>query len=208
MRIKAPFVAVRKYYNLKLVLFRDENGNSTKDAGEATVPGQTLSLNGDLFVSDSEGIVWYKNTEKGIYKADFGYSSKLKGWMPSGGTTQNYEVFGNRTIEVPYKISRLLQGYLRVEKDSLSNITFNPHNIKVTATGTKGEVFATLTDENGEFYFNLPTGIYIISLAESAFSEQFRPVQFSQQADLVNNQTKTMYFDVKQKKRQMNIKKK
>jgi hypothetical protein len=47
-----------------------------------------------------------------------------------------------------------------------------------------------------------------VSLAEAAFDENFRPLEFSQSADLTNNQEKTVYFDVKQRKRTMNIKKK
>jgi len=147
----------------------------------------------------------YKNTEKGTYKTDFGYTSKLKGWIPNGGTVQQFEVNSNKTIQIPYKISRILSGQLLVEKDSLSNATFNPGNIKVTATGEKGEVYSTLTDENGEFYFNLPAGNYIVTLSDIAFNDQFKPVAFSQTADLVNNQNKSLYFDIKQKRRQINI---
>ncbi|HTM66168.1 MAG TPA: hypothetical protein VL093_07610 [Flavipsychrobacter sp.] len=205
MRLKAPFVAVRKYYNLKLVLFKDVNSNGVKDAGEEPIAGQTLSLNGDLFVSDGDGLVVYKNTEKGTYKADFGFTSKLKGWIPNNGTVQQFEVSSNKSIQIPYKVSRVLSGQLLVEKDSLSNATFNPGNIKVTATGEKGEVYSTLTNENGEFYFNLPAGNYIVTLSDIAFNDQFKPIAFSQTADLVNNQNKSLYFEIKQKRRQINI---
>ncbi len=207
MRLSVPFLPVRKFYNLVLILFKDQNSNGQKDAGEEAVAGQTLSLNGDVFVSDGNGHVVYKNTEAGVYKADFGYSSKLKGWMPNDGTLQYFELKGNRTYYVPYKVSRVLSGKLIVEKDELSNSSFTPGNIKVTATGQKGEVYATLTDENGEFYFNLPAGEYVVTLSEVAFGDQFRPVEFSQPADLVNNQSKMLYFEIKQKKRQINIRK-
>lgn len=208
VRLKAPFIPVRKFFNLTLVLFKDQNSNGVRDKDEEPIAGQTLSLNGDLFISDVNGVVIYKNTEKGAYKADFGFSSKLKGWIPNDGTVQYYQLDRNQIIEVPYKVSRVLTGRLIVEKDTLSNATFTPNNIKVTATGEKGEVFSTLTDENGEFYFNLPAGNYIVSLSETAFGDQFRPVQFSQSADLVNNKVKQLYFDIKQKRRQINIKKK
>ena len=208
MKLKTPFIAVRKYYNLKMVLFKDKNSNGVRDAGEEPVAGQTLSLNGDLFVSDGQGVVAYKNTERGVYKADFGYSSKLKGWIPSEGTIQKFELSGNSTIEVAYKVSRVLSGKLLVQVDSFSTTPFNPSNIKVSATSGKGEVFSTLTDDNGEFYFNLPSGNYIITLSELAFSDQFRPVQFSQSADLMSNHVKTIYFEIKQKRRQINIKRK
>lgn len=208
MRVKAPFVAIRKYYNLKLVLFKDANGDGKQDEDEEAVGGQTISLNGDLFVSNAEGEVIYKNTEKGSYKAEFGFSTKLKGWIPSEGNVQYFELTGNKTIYIPYKVSRVLSGKLSVQKDALSDAHFNVANIKVIVTAEKGEVNSTLTDENGEFHFNLPAGNYIISLSESAFGDQFKPTEFSQAADLQNNQTVTLYFDIKQRKRQINIKKK
>ena len=208
MKLKTPFVAVRKYHNLKLVLFKDKNSNGVKDAGEEPVAGQTLSLNGDLFVSDGNGTILYKNTEKGIYKADFGYSSSLKGWIPSDGPLQSFELASNKTIEVPYKVSRILSGKLLVEADELSNTPFNPAKIKVSASDENGEVYSTLTDDKGEFHFNLPSGNYVVSLSEIAFGDQFRPVQFSQTADLRSNQLKNIYFEIKQKRRQINIKRK
>ncbi|RYE51548.1 MAG: carboxypeptidase regulatory-like domain-containing protein [Sphingobacteriales bacterium] len=208
VRLKAPMILVRRYYTMRLLLFRDHNSNGKRDKGEEPVPGQMVSLNGELFVSDGEGEIVFKHTEKGAYKADFGQSSSLRGWIPNDGNIQHYELNGNTTILVPYKVSRVLSGKLRVEKDKLSENLFNVSNIKVTVTADKGEVNSTLTDENGEFYFNLPAGNYIISLSESAFGDQFRPLEFSKAADLVNNNSLTLYFDIHQKKRQINIKKK
>src|SRR5690606_2430756 len=191
-RINAPFLPVRKFYNMKLVLFKDENGNGKKDPGEEAIKEQTLSLNGDLFRSNESGEVFFKNIEKGTYKADFGYRSRFKGWMPALGMTQIFEINGSRTFEVPYKISKVVQGWLRVEKDSLSEMSFQPGNIKITAIDENGTSYSTLTDENGAFYFNLPTGTYIISLSEQAFTEQFKPTEFSQTADLIHNDSKTL----------------
>ena len=111
-------------------------------------------------------------------------------------------------MEVPYKVSRILSGKLLVEADELSNTPFNPAKIKVSASDENGEVYSTLTDDKGEFHFNLPSGNYVVSLSEIAFGDQFRPVQFSQTADLRSNQVKNIYFEIKQKRRQINIKRK
>jgi len=208
MRLKAPFVPIRKFYTLKVILFKDNNSNGEKDADEEPISGQKVSLNSDMFVTDKNGLIVYKNTEPGMYKADFGHSTLLKGWIPSEGNAQTFQLNSNRTVYVPYKVSRVLVGKLNVQKDQLSDLPFNPANIRVTVTAEKGEVNSTLTDENGEFHFNLPAGKYIVSLSESAFGDQFKPVSFSQPADLVNNQTVNLYFEIKQKRRAINIKKK
>ncbi|MCB0700870.1 MAG: carboxypeptidase regulatory-like domain-containing protein [Chitinophagales bacterium] len=208
--LHTPFVPVRKYYNLKLILYKDENVNGKFDEGEGKVAGQMLSLSNDLFVSNEDGEVIFKNVEKKDFRADFGYTSKIKGWIPQEGTRQTFTVTGNNTIYVPYKKSKVLSGKLNINLDKNSNLDFKVSNIKVIATGNDSlrSSYSTLTDENGEFSFNLPAGIYTVSLSQLAFDDQFQPTEFAKQVDLVNNDTMTVYFDIKQKRRSINIRKK
>jgi len=210
VRLNVPFVAVRKYYNLRLILYKDENTNGQYDEGEGPIPDQMLALNDNLFVSDGRGHVLFKNVEKKDFKADFGYTSKIKGWIPQGGTIQTFAVTGNKTIYIPYKKSKVLSGKLNLQLDKNSNLDFKAGNIKITATSndTLRSSFSTLTDENGEFYFNLPAGIYTVTISQAAFDDNFKPTEFAQQADLVNNDEKTLYFEIKQKRRAINIRKK
>jgi predicted heme/steroid binding protein len=89
-------------------------------------------------------------------------------------------------------------------------LSFKLSNIKVTARiVNKADTieYSTLTSENGEFYFNLPGGVYTVSLSQVAFDDNFRPTEFSQQVDLAINNEKTIYFYIKQRKRSINIKK-
>lgn len=209
VRLHTPFIFVRKYYTLKLMLYKDGNTNGRWDPGEEPVIGQTLAINGTMFVSDERGFVIFKNIDKGDYKTDFGYSSKIRGWIPNGGTIQHFNVNGNESIRVPYKVSRVLQGKLTLNMDQNSNLSFNLGNIKVSATSLLDTInYSTITDSEGEFYFNLPEGDYIVTLNESAFDENFKPTEYSQKADLRSNMNKTVYFEVKQKKREINIRKK
>jgi hypothetical protein len=206
MRLVTPCVAVKKYKSAKIVLFKDENSNGIKDKNEEVIEGQMMTLNGNMFISDADGLVQVKNTGDTILKGDLGYTSKIKGWAPVAGSMQNFA--GNGTQYVPFRKCKVLQGKVTLAKDSTSNLKFNIARIKVIVKGTDNSTYSTITDENGEFYFNLPTDNYMVSLAEAAFDENFRPVEFSLSADLTNNQEKTVYFEVKQKKRTMNIKKK
>jgi len=210
MRIHVPFVIAREYYNLKLILFKDKNGDGRMDAGEEPIHDQTLAINNTLFVTNESGQALFKNVSKGLYKADFGYSSKLKGWIPVGGTMQTFEISGNRTYYVPYKKSKVIQGKITVTLDENSNLSFKPGNIKITATSGVDSLisYSTLSDENGEFYFNVPDGNYLVTLSPLAFDENFQPVQFSQTADMIHNDEKTLYFEIRQKKRGINIRKK
>lgn len=210
VQLHVPFVAVRKYYTLKLILYKDENLNGKLDEGEGAIPEQMLALNDNLFVSDAEGRVIFKNVEKKDFKADFGYTSKIRGWIPQGGTIQTFAVTGNKTIYIPYKKSKVLSGKLKIDLDRNSNLDFDLGNIKVTATANDSvrASYSTLTNSAGEFYFNLPAGMYTVSLSQVAFDDKFRPTEFAQQADLVNNDEKTIYFEIKQKRRSINIRRK
>ncbi|MBS1773317.1 MAG: carboxypeptidase regulatory-like domain-containing protein [Bacteroidetes bacterium] len=211
VRLSAPFVAVRKYYSLKLVLFKDANNNALMDDGEEPIAGQVLSIKGNLFVTDDKGVALFRNVAKDDYKTDFGFASKIKGWVPSSGPVQSFEIKGNHTYYVPYKKSKILQGKLNLIIDSNSNLSFKLGNIKVSATLTQNADtfnYSTLTDENGEFYFNLPGGEYLITLSPLAFDDNFKPTAFSQTADLMNNDTQNLVFVIKQRKRTINIKKK
>ncbi|MBL7717670.1 MAG: hypothetical protein JNL72_02440 [Flavipsychrobacter sp.] len=208
IRLNAPFLPVRKYHNVRLQLFKDHNGNGQMDRDEEPVHGQTMALNDHMFVSNEKGMVELRNAGKGKYKMDFGYSSKLRGWAPSNGIRQEVTIKGSETLPVPYKVSRVLQGQLSLVLDSTSNLKFSLAHIKVLAKDENGVVYSTLTEENGEFYLNVPAGNYIVTLSEAAFDDNFRPAELSQTADMVNNNVKNLHFEIRQKKRTMNIKKK
>lgn len=209
IRIHTPFVAVRKYYTLRLILFKDSNANGKKDADEEPIPGQTIALNGDMFVSDEDGYIVYKNIIKADYKADFGYSSKVKGWVPTGGTIQHIAVTGNKTVKVPFKKSKILSGKINLIKDSRSDADFKLGNLKVTAVGMDTATsYSTLTNADGEFYFNLPAGKYTVTLNEAAFGDKFKPTEYAKTADLLINDEITVYFEIKEKRRRINIRKK
>jgi len=205
MRLDVPCVFIRKYYTAKIVLYKDVNNNGRKDDGEDGIEGQTVSVNGNLFVSDNTGILIYENTSKGTFKADFGFSSKVRGWAPKDGAIQTFEVHGNTWLYVPYRKSKVLAGKLNVIIDSSSNVRFDPSNVKVMATSDDNVTFSTLTDANGEFFFNVPDGHYTVTLSPAAFDDKFKPTQFSQLADMTIDQNRMLYFEIRQKKRTINI---
>lgn len=210
VRVHVPFLPVRKYYQLKLILFKDEDTDGKMGDNEEPIEGQMLGLNDDLFVSDEKGYVIFKNIAKQDFKADFGHTSKVKGWIPQGGTIQTFAVTGNKTIYIPFKKSKILQGKLELDQDRMSFADFKLSNIKVTAIGNDSlqTSYSTLTDQNGEFYFNLPAGVYTVTLSKVAFDDQFSPTEFAQQADLINNDSKMLYFQIREKRRSINIRKK
>ena len=207
-RLTTPCPLIRKYHTVKVFLFKDENNDGMWEENEAPIIGQTVSINGNLFISDENGMITYKNVEDGIYNVDFGFSSKIKGWAPSAGNVQKVEVSSsNQAQHIAFRKSRVLDGSLKVVKDSNSSLKFTPGNIKITVTTSGSATYTTLTDENGDFSFNLPEGNYTVSISAASFDEYFRPVELSKSVDLTNNTTKKVVFEIRQKRRMINIRK-
>ena len=75
------------------------------------------------------------------------------------------------------------------------------------AVNSTGETFNSLTNVNGEFFFNLPAGDYTITINQAVFDDNFRPVETTKLADLMNNDQLQLQFEIRQKKRQINLRK-
>jgi hypothetical protein len=111
-----------------------------------------------------------------------------------------------KKVFIPFRESRGIRGSLKMIADEKSNRRMSLSNIRVTATDQKGVVFHTLTDANNEFSFDLPAGIYMVMINNGVFDEEFRPAEISKQVDLINNNILEIQFEIRQRKRQINIK--
>lgn len=196
-------------YSFTLLLYRDNNSNNRYDKEvDEVMPQTVLSVNESMVQTAANGEVAIKNVGKGALHLYFGAASKLKGWMPKDGIKQTLvPARGEKKFFIPFKQSRTVTGTLQFYFDDKSAQRMEPGNIRLTASDEGGNTFSTLTDDNGRFFFNLPAGRYIVSLNAAAFDERFKPSETSKTADLKNNNTVDLLFDVRQKKRQINIRK-
>jgi hypothetical protein len=78
--------------------------------------------------------------------------------------------------------------------------------IRITAIASNGVVYNTLTNDNGEYSFNLPAGNYIVNVNQAVFDDKFRMSEPSKPADLINNHHLKLQFEIRQKTRLINIK--
>ncbi len=205
-RFNFPVFVKRKYYDLKVVAFFDENNNGIRDNNEKLLSNVAIELNGLLFLTDEQGSFSYENIERGIYTVDLHNVKNIKGIIPSSGFIQKINVTENTTYEIPFKKSKLISGSIKVILDSLSPANFTPDYLKLTATDTAGTVYMTATDELGDYYFNLPSGIYSLSLNARAFTNFIKPLKISYKIDLVNNNEAIVVFEIDQKNRQIKMK--
>ncbi|HEY1008580.1 MAG TPA: carboxypeptidase-like regulatory domain-containing protein, partial [Daejeonella sp.] len=200
-----PLLGMKKYRSLKVVMFKDKNNNDVFDAHDEPVQKADFSINDQHFNTNSKGEAQYRNIPKGDYTIALGQITGTTGWIAKDGYEQTVKVKDDKALYIPFKESKFLAGKLNLVKDTYSNEGFNPGNIRVMAVNSKGETYNTLTNEKGEFSFNLPSDTYIVQINSNVFSDTFRVLQEAFNADLLNNQQEEIVFEVRERKRQINI---
>jgi len=200
-----PVVGVQKFRNLKVVLYKDKNLNETYDSGDEAVPDGSLQIGNQYLITNKKGEVYYKNIPTGKYSIDLSQINNVKGWVARDGFKQNIDVKSNETVYIPFKESKYLSGRLNVVRDEYSKGSFNPGNIRITAINSKGEAFYTLTNAKGEFFLNLPAETYVIQINTNVFSDNFRVLQETFNADLIQKSDENIVFEIRESKRQINI---
>lgn len=209
-------VSVRKQLNLPVIraevsnkfdayLFRDHNSNNVFDDGDEPVAFSRVLINGQYIESDAKGELGFRNVGDGKLTLDFSNSGEV-GWIPTHGIMQSLvPVKGEKRIAIPFKKSRVVTGRLLLEALPSNVGVFDPAGVRITATGSDGISFSTLTNGDGEFRFNLPADKYIISYTPAVLPDRYLAISSSEEVDLVVNESVTLTFKIVQQKRQINI---
>jgi hypothetical protein len=203
MPINIPKPKSRKYYNLKILIYEDVNKNDIKDKHEPVLKNVEIWINNQPYITSNKGIVEIKNTENGEYVSDFHTMGNMLGLIPSNGFKQILTVKGNTNYELAFKKGRMIEGEVKVILDSISNQKFYSDYLKITVTDSSGEKFSTLTDRAGKFSIAVPGGKYFVSLNPAAFDDVFKPVQMAFTVDLINNESASVTFEIRQRQRKV-----
>ena len=204
-KLQMPVARNRKSKNFRFVLFQDSNNNNVLDKGEEVIQQARTGVDNDVVMSNERGEIDFRNTDKTSFVLDFSQISSLRGWIPKLGYRQTFTPGNQRYNYIPFLPSKVLTGKLSLIRDEKSSLVMQLDGIRITAASADGKSYATLTSTEGEFFFNLPAGNYTITINQEAFDENFRPSETSKSVDLVNNNLLNVQFDIRQKKRQINI---
>jgi len=205
-RLNIPILTHRLYYDMKLLLFDDKNNNNKKDDDEETLPDIRINVNNiELLKTNNHGIAKYENIEKGNYTIELN-AMQDKGLVPSNGLLQTIYVGDNKTTYIPYKKGKSIKGNVTVVRDSFSKTVFTADEIKIIATDTSGRMYSTVTDQQGNFSFSLPAGIYTVSLNPDAFEgSDFTPLKMAYTINLFQDEEESVKFIIKQKPRKVHF---
>jgi hypothetical protein len=199
-----PFIFQKKYHKLETVFVDDMNLNGKADSNENRLPNVAFTIDDLHFISNRDGIARYKHIDKGEYTINL-TGSHVRGLIPNEGPVHVIKVEGDNKTTILFSKSSVLSGHIDILQDSSADELFLVNNIKITAIDALGKKYATITDEAGNYYFNLPAGVYSVMLNQDAFNQNFRPDKMNAEADLIKNENITVNFIIKQKRRLVKI---
>jgi outer membrane protein OmpA-like peptidoglycan-associated protein len=184
-----------KYYDLKVNLFKDMNGNLNRDANEPGVKDVIVSITsidpilysqygadyevaGSMVASrlltSTNGEVVYENLARGIYKIELqNIGSDQAKYFPD----QNEIIIKHeedQTTFVPYLERNKIFGKVILNRSRLSTLgRIEVSNIKITATDSKGRQTSTLSDAEGNFEMYVPSVDSYIVTINNIFRDHF-----------------------------------
>lgn len=205
--LKTPVPFLKKYNTLKINLFKDVNNNQVRDEGEEAISNAKVLINNNYLRSNKAGDIYLKNVEKGSYKINYQSIDNQKGWTTNSVIEDTIRLNKDLSVSIPFKRAYVLEGKI-IYKPADYSTSKSPvlNAIKVTATDSKGLKYYTLTDLEGNFYFNLSRDNYSISIPANLFGSQFRFTQLTAVADLKTKDSDKVSFVLEERKRKINIK--
>ncbi|MDI3528170.1 MAG: hypothetical protein PWR03_2354 [Tenuifilum sp.] len=178
-----------KYHNIDLVFYKDFNGNHVQDENEPGIKNVLVTLSrtstntsgyipGDVYmlelISDNFGHVSIENLPEGRYDIDYTPLGSEIGTFSKAITDLEFNVNRDGAFYIPFVEKNKVFGRIILNRSKLSGLgKVDVSNIRITATDSKGNMYSTLTDKNGEFTIYAPvTDEYIVTI-NNIFYENF-----------------------------------
>lgn len=203
-RLFVPFAFKRKYHTIKARLYKDDNGNNNFDKNEQPIAAAKLEINDLHFISNKNGTISYKNTEKGLYIIHLDKTDVYK-YLSSTTKSPNILLKRNTIIDIPFKKSNTISGSVTIIHDTNNSITYQPINIQINVKDSSGNIFSTTTNKEGHYNFNLPAGLYMVQLGNETVNDLWKLSKGSFNVNLYNETNAICNFIITQRRREMKI---
>lgn len=209
-----------KYYDLKIVCFNDLNGDKIKSDNEAGIPNIILNIsrnyepdflnilfNEKELISDIKGNIVLKDLPEGDFFLVFRSLENLGVLQNTKSNEQEISMQEDYTFFMPYGEGYKVNGQVNLSRDINSNRgTISTRGIKVEAVSTSGEVYSTLTENNGYFSISVPSaGYYKVSM-KNIFGDDFYIKNNKVIVQFDGFKVFRVEFDVVEKNREVKIK--
>lgn len=216
-----------KYYDLRVVCFKDFNGNGYMDNNEHGLPDIVVTIDRDFqldsitgksirqkgqfspaeLVSDNFGNVQYFRIPAGKYSLNVFPLVNLKELFNVKGQKQLLNISSDTTYYVPFTQSFRVSGRIILKRDEFSSLgSISVANIRVIATDSSGNNFMALTANDGSYVIYVPqAGNYRVS-ANNVFEDQFVPQETEYVVSFDGSKEFEINFIFNEKKRKINVK--
>ncbi|WP_183891490.1 collagen binding domain-containing protein [Pedobacter cryoconitis] len=142
---------------LLLTYYEDHNSNGQRDPGEAPVAGVLVKINGEAALTNSKGIVEFKDMKKEAYTVTV---TNTRGWSLQDPTVVFLDK--SKKLEIPLVKTQALNGCLKLKAEKYGDGAPVLAGIRINAADPNGRIHQTLTDDQGNFCFYLPRNKYTV----------------------------------------------
>lgn len=175
-------------HHLKVLCFKDENGNGLWDQGEAAMPDIRLhltrkesqnQLRGRIqeaaVFSNAKGQAEFKHMPAGTYQVTiFRLGATHDNYFSTTAEAWDIELLTNQDLLLPFGKGQKIHGQVILERDDYSALGELPLNgIRITASNASGRVFQALTDKEGKFSLFVPYSLSYNIQLRNPYEEHF-----------------------------------
>ena len=183
-----------KYYDLKIICYKDINGNQIKDENEQGISDVVISIDRQAqndsitkkyirhpeqfspaeMITDNFGQVTYYHLPQGDFNIGIHPLQNLKDVFILNGQKQKVTITRDTTYYIPFVQSYRVIGRVILNRDEYSSAgTVSVSNIRITATDSIGNSFPALTTFDGSYTLYIPqAGEYKVTI-NNIFTDQF-----------------------------------
>lgn len=209
---------------LRVVLFKDDNGNGVKEELEQGVPFVKIRLkltNSDnpnistlfpvdiILLSNEAGAVNYNRLPKGFYELTITPLSDVKEYFYVNRSAEKLELSKNATYYIPFQKANKISGKIVLQRQKFIKAgeeSFELTNIKITAYNKQGNSFSSFTLEDGSFTIFVPgNNIYYVRMG-NVFGSNFKILQNDINITIPDSTNNHVVFNVVEISRQVKFK--
>ncbi len=209
---------------LKVILFKDDNGNGVKDDNEQGMPFVKTRLrltNSDdpnfsaefpvdiILLSNKAGIVNYNSIPKGFYELTITPLGDVKEYFYVNRSAEKLELTKNATVYIPFQKASKITGNLAVTRTKFikkGEEEINLTNIKITAYNKQGNSYSSFTLQDGTFTIFAPgNSIYYVRM-QNVFGSNFVIPYNDIMVNVTDTADKNVVFNINEINRQVRFK--
>lgn len=197
-----------KAFPLKIIVFKDADGDGVRGRGEAYVENVMIKVNDKTVLTDKDGRAEFLNLAYGTHTMTSTVLGDTEGWFKADDNAVFMDK--EKTVYIPLTRGVQIAGNVLVQKATYSRFAndVNLSGVRITAVGEDEKVYSGITDRSGQFRLFVPFGKYTISASTSTIDKQFQFAQdaYTLEINSADSNYRLTYYLI-EKKRTLNIKK-